>query len=423
MWGLGANAHRPPLTRKAAAKAEGAKEGHKGGRHGVLHGSNYHPPFAAIVVDDNTGQTIYEVNADEPRHPASVTKVMNLYLLFEELEAGKVALDTMLPVSAHCAGQAPVKLGLKPNSTIRAEDALKAMVTKSANDAACVVAELHGGGDEGEGARLMTAKAHALGMTSTNYVNGSGLPDEAQITTARDQALLGLIIRNRFPGYYRYFSTLSFNWHGKEMHNHNGLLGNVQGVDGIKTGYTEASGYNLVASVQRGDRHIVSVVLGGTSNGARDTADAQAHRGARCPTPRRSAPRRRSPRWWGRDGQPDRRRQRHARARSPGRRSRRRWPWHRHRPRRRSPRPAARERERRWRTDDGFRHEGRSGAQGRPGFPLVPEGRQAPRAGEAGADQLLQAAADPGRGAGFVGRACGSSALEREPDPDRALIG
>jgi D-alanyl-D-alanine carboxypeptidase len=275
MWGLGADsAHATPHPH-AAPKAEGgakeAKEGHKSGRHGVLHGSNYHPPFAAIVVDDNTGQTIYEVNADEPRHPASVTKVMNLYLLFEELEAGKVALDTMLPVSAHCAGQNPVKLGLKPNSTIRAEDALKAMVTKSANDAACTVAEFHGGGDEAEGARLMTIKAHALGMTGTNYVNGSGLPDEAQITTARDQALLGLIIRNRFPTYYRYFSTLSFNWHGKEMHNHNGLLGNVPGVDGIKTGYTEASGYNLVASVQRGDRHIVSVVLGGTSNGARDT--------------------------------------------------------------------------------------------------------------------------------------------------------
>ena len=270
LWGIGAVQAAPHPHAKAEGAKE-AKEGHKSGRHGVLHGSNYHPPFAAIVVDDNTGQTLYEVNADEPRHPASVTKVMNLYLLFEEFEAGKVALDTMLPVSAHCAGQAPVKLGLKPNSTIRAEDALKAMVTKSANDAACVVAELHGGGDEAEGARLMTAKAHALGMTNTNYVNGSGLPDEAQITTARDQALLGLVIHNRFPQYYRYFATPSFNWHGKEMHNHNGLLGNVQGVDGIKTGYTEASGYNLVSSVQRGDRHIVSVVLGGTSNGARDT--------------------------------------------------------------------------------------------------------------------------------------------------------
>ncbi len=245
-------------------------EAHKGGRHGVLHGSNYHPPYAAIVVDDNTDQTIYEVNADEPRHPASLTKIMALYMLFEQLEAGKLRLDTPLPVSAHAASQAPVKLGLKPGQTILVEDALKAMVTKSANDAAAVVAEAIGGGDEAEGARLMTAKARALGMSGTTYVNGSGLPAEEQITTARDQALLGLIIHNRFPNYYTYFSTLSFNYHGREMHNHNGLLGNVKGVDGIKTGYTEASGYNLVASVSRDDRHIVAVVLGGTSNGQRD---------------------------------------------------------------------------------------------------------------------------------------------------------
>src|SRR5258708_18644444 len=191
-------------------------------------------------------------------------------MVFEEVECGKLKVDTALPVLAHAAAQAPVKLGLKPNSTIAVEDALKAMVTKSANDAACVVAETIGGGDEAEGARLMTAKARALGMSGTTYVNGSGLPAEDQITTARDQALLGLVIRNRFPNYYTYFSTLSFNWHGREMHNHNGLLGNVKGVDGIKTGYTEASGYNLVASVRRDDRHIVSVVLGGTSNGQRD---------------------------------------------------------------------------------------------------------------------------------------------------------
>jgi D-alanyl-D-alanine carboxypeptidase len=247
-----------------------AHEAHKGGRHGVLHGSNYHPPYAAIVVDDNTDQTIYEVNADEPRHPASLTKIMTLYMLFEQLEAGKLKLDTPLPVSAHAAGMAPVKLGLKAGQTIPVEDALKAMVTKSANDAAAVAAEAIGGGDEAEGARLMTAKARALGMSGTTYVNGSGLPAEEQITTARDQALLGLIIHNRFPNYYTYFSTLSFNYHGREMHNHNGLLGNVKGVDGIKTGYTEASGYNLVASVTRDDRHIVSVVLGGTSNGQRD---------------------------------------------------------------------------------------------------------------------------------------------------------
>jgi D-alanyl-D-alanine carboxypeptidase len=250
-----------------------AREARKGGKHGVhapLHGSNYHPPYAAIVVDDNTDQTIFEANADEPRHPASLTKIMTLYMLFEELEAGKLKLDTPLPVSAHAAGMAPVKLGLKAGQTILVEDALKAMVTKSANDAAAVVAEAIGGGDEAEGARRMTAKARALGMSGTTYVNGSGLPAEEQITTARDQALLGLIIHNRFPNYYTYFSTLSFNYHGREMHNHNGLLGNVRGVDGIKTGYTEASGYNLVASVSRDDRHIVAAVLGGTSNGQRD---------------------------------------------------------------------------------------------------------------------------------------------------------
>jgi D-alanyl-D-alanine carboxypeptidase len=254
-------------------EAREAHKGGKGGRHGVLralHGSSYHPPYAAIVVDDNTDQAIYEVNADEPRHPASLTKIMTLYMLFEQLEAGKLKLDSQLPISAHAAGQAPVKLGLKAGQTIAVEDALRAMVTKSANDAACVVAEAIGGGDEAEGARLMTVKARALGMSGTTYVNGSGLPAEEQITTARDQALLGLAIHNRFPNYYTYFSTLSFNWHGREMHNHNGLLGNVRGVDGIKTGYTEASGYNLVASVARDGRHIVSVVLGGTSNGQRD---------------------------------------------------------------------------------------------------------------------------------------------------------
>jgi D-alanyl-D-alanine carboxypeptidase len=274
---VGVDWNRAQARSTAAHDKGAAHEAHKsgkGGRHGpqkhALHGSSYHPPFAAIVVDDNTGKAIYEVNADEPRHPASLTKIMTLYMLFEQLEAGKLKLDTPLPVSAHAAAQAPVKLGLKPNSTIAVEDALKAMVTKSANDAACVVAEAIGGGDEAEGARLMTAKARALGMSGTTYVNGSGLPALEQITTARDQALLGLAIRNRFPNYYTYFSTLSFNWHGREMRNHNGLLGNVRGVDGIKTGYTEASGYNLVASVRRDDRHIVSVVLGGTSNGQRD---------------------------------------------------------------------------------------------------------------------------------------------------------
>src|SRR5262245_46725651 len=235
----------------------------------AIHWPNYHPPYAAIVVDDKSGLVLHEVNADAPRHPASLTKIMTLYLLFEQLEAGKLTLDTPLPISTRASVQGPTKLGLKANQTIKVEDAIKGLVTKSANDAAVVVAEAIGGSEE-EFAKLMTAKAGALGMTSTTYVNASGLPAEEQITTARDQAILGRAIQHRFPVYYQYFATPSFRYKGAEMHNHNALLGQVKGVDGIKTGYTEASGYNLTSSVRRDEKHIVAVVLGGTSNGARD---------------------------------------------------------------------------------------------------------------------------------------------------------
>src|SRR5215471_13297460 len=235
----------------------------------AIHGPNYHPPYADIVVDDKSGLVLHEVNPDEPRHPASLTKIMTLYLLFEQLEAGKLGLDTELPISMQAALQNPTKLGLKANQTIKVEDAIKGLVTKSANDAAVVVAEAIGG-SEAEFAELMTLKARALGMTGTTYVNASGLPAEAQITTARDQAVLGRAIQHRFPLYYQYFATPSFRYKGAEMRNHNNLLGQVKGVDGIKTGYTEASGYNLTSSVRRDEKHIVAVVLGGTSNAARD---------------------------------------------------------------------------------------------------------------------------------------------------------
>jgi D-alanyl-D-alanine carboxypeptidase len=212
---------------------------------------------------------LHDVNADEPRHPASLTKIMTLYLLFEQLDAGTLKLDTPLPISAKAAQQAPTKLGLKAAQTLTVEDAIGGIVTKSANDAAVVVSETLGG-SEGEFAKLMTRKARALGMTNTTYVNASGLPDEEQITTARDQAILGRAIHDRFPSYYSYFSMLYFRYHGKDLHNHNGLLGNLDGVDGIKTGYTEASGYNLALSVRRGKKCVVAVVLGGTSNAERD---------------------------------------------------------------------------------------------------------------------------------------------------------
>ena len=235
----------------------------------VIHGPNYRPPYAAIVVDDKSGFVLHEVGADEPRHPASLTKIMTLYLLFEQLEAGTLALDIPLQISTRAAMQNPTKLGLKANQTIKVEDAIKGLVTKSANDAAVVVAEAIAGSEE-EFAKLMTLKARALGMTSTTYINASGLPAEEQITTARDQAVLGRAIQHRFPGYYQYFAIPSFHYKGAEMRNHNALLGQVKGVDGIKTGYTEASGYNLVSSVRRDEKHIVAVVLGGTSNAARD---------------------------------------------------------------------------------------------------------------------------------------------------------
>lgn len=235
----------------------------------VIHGPNYRPPYAAVVVDDKSGFVLHEVSADEPRHPASLTKIMTLYLLFEQLEDGKLNLDTLLPVSSRAAMQNPTKLGLKTNQTIKVEDAIKGLVTRSANDAAVVIAEAIGGSEE-EFAKLMTLKARALGMTSTIYINASGLPADEQITTARDQAILGRAIQHRFPAYYQYFATPSFHYKGAEIRNHNTLLGQVKGVDGIKTGYTEASGYNLVSSVRRDDKHIVAVILGGRSNATRD---------------------------------------------------------------------------------------------------------------------------------------------------------
>jgi D-alanyl-D-alanine carboxypeptidase len=224
---------------------------------------------SAIVVDGNSGNVLYSAKSDELRHPASLTKIMTLYLLFERMEAGKFKLNSQLSVSQHASVQAPSKLGLRPGQTITVEDAIRAMVTKSANDVAVVVAEAIGG-SEGEFANMMTKKAHALGMSRTVYHNASGLPNDGQLTSARDQAMLGRAIQERFPRQYRYFSTPSFTYHGETMNNHNHLLGQVEGIDGIKTGYTQASGFNLVTSVHRNKRYIVAVVLGGESAGARD---------------------------------------------------------------------------------------------------------------------------------------------------------
>lgn len=227
------------------------------------------PKFASIIVDGNSGAVLQATSPDGIRHPASLTKIMTLYLLFERLESGKMKLDTEMPVSKHAADQDPTKLNLRAGQTIRVEDAIKGLVTRSANDAAVVIAEAIAG-DEDDFAQMMTRKARALGMSKTVYRNANGLPNDEQVTTARDQATLGRAIQERFPRYYRYFATSTFNWRGQSIRNHNHLLGSVEGVDGIKTGYTRASGFNLVSSMRRGNRHLIGVVLGGRSGGSRD---------------------------------------------------------------------------------------------------------------------------------------------------------
>lgn len=240
--------------------------------HRVHHrdvSESYSPQFSSIIVDGNSGAVLQSTSPDGLRHPASLTKIMTLYLLFERLESGKMKLDTEMPVSQHAADQDPTKLNLRAGQTIRVEDAIKGLVTRSANDAAVVIAEAIGG-DEDDFAAMMTRKARALGMSKTVYRNANGLPNDEQVTTARDQATLGRAIQERFPRYYRYFSTTSFTWRGEQIRNHNHLLGSVEGVDGIKTGYTRASGFNLVTSMRRGNRHLIGVVLGGRSGGSRD---------------------------------------------------------------------------------------------------------------------------------------------------------
>jgi D-alanyl-D-alanine carboxypeptidase len=268
-WGLFALATAMAILAVSSDPVDArSRRKHVSHRHGpAVTGDE--PRYAAIVVDGNSGNVLHAANPDALRHPASLTKIMTLYLLFERLDSGKLKLDSQLRVSDRAAEQSPTKLGLKDGQTIEVEDAIKGIVTRSANDAAVVVAE-NIAGDEGDFARMMTRKAQALGMSRTVYRNASGLPDDSQVTTARDQAILGRAIQERFPRYYRYFSTRSFTFRGETIANHNHLLGRVEGVDGIKTGYVSASGFNLVTSVHRGNRYLVAVVMGGSSAGSRD---------------------------------------------------------------------------------------------------------------------------------------------------------
>jgi D-alanyl-D-alanine carboxypeptidase len=225
--------------------------------------------YASFVVDAGSGTVLSSVNADEPRHPASLAKLMTLYMLFEALRDHRVSLQQAVPVSAYAASMPPSKLGITPGMYMTVEDALLGLVTKSANDAAAAIAEMLGG-DEDRFAAMMTLRARGLGMQRTVFRNASGLPDPDMWSTARDLAILARRILTDFPNYYGYFSTPSYEFRGHTVWNHDRMLQTYPGADGMKTGYTEASGHNLVTSASRGGVRLIGVVLGAASNPERD---------------------------------------------------------------------------------------------------------------------------------------------------------
>ena len=225
--------------------------------------------YAGFVIDANNGKVLFSKNADDARFPASLTKMMTLYMLFDAMKAGKVSLSTPMKVSAYAAARPPTKLKLKVGSTLLVEEAILGLVTLSANDASVVIAE-HLAGSEAAFAQKMTAKARQLGMSRTTFRNANGLPNPGQTTTARDMATLGIALREHFPRQFAYFKTKSFNFRGRQINSHNRLVGKLQGVDGIKTGYINASGFNLVSSLMLDDKKIVGVVMGGATAAARD---------------------------------------------------------------------------------------------------------------------------------------------------------
>jgi len=237
---------------------------------GLISVAEAAPKYAAIVVDVVSGQVLYARSADQSRYPASLTKIMTLYMVFDALAGKRLKLDELIEVSAHAARQPPTKLGLEAGSRLRVEDAILAMVTRSANDIAVALAERLGGSED-RFARMMTLKARELGMVATEFRNASGLPDGRQQTTARDMSRLALALLREFPQYYGYFARQSFSYNGRSYDNHNQLLKQYPGTDGIKTGYIHASGFNLVASVSREGRRLVGVVFGGKTADRRDT--------------------------------------------------------------------------------------------------------------------------------------------------------
>lgn len=225
--------------------------------------------YAAIVVDASDGRVLYQVHADQRRFPASLTKMMTVLMLFDALDQGRTTKSTQIPVSDYARARPPTKIGFARGGTIDVDTAIRALVIRSANDVASAVGEFLAGSEERFG-EMMTARARELGLSDTVFRNASGLPDAGQVTTARDMAVLALILRRNYPHHYHYFANRSFTYAGREIRGHNELLGRVAGVDGLKTGFIRASGYNLATSAMRGGRSVVAVVMGGETASSRN---------------------------------------------------------------------------------------------------------------------------------------------------------
>jgi D-alanyl-D-alanine carboxypeptidase/D-alanyl-D-alanine carboxypeptidase (penicillin-binding protein 5/6) len=228
-----------------------------------------HAGYAAIVINETDGQVITAVNADEPNHPASLAKMMTMYLAFQAIQNGTLKMDQELPVSSWAAAKAPTKLDLRNGQTITVEDCVLGMITKSANDAATVVAEGLGG-SEGHFVEMMNAQAQLLGMSNTRFANASGLPDPEDTTTARDMSKLAMALYHDFPQYAHLFSTKDFMFRGHLVRGHNNLMDKYPGMDGLKTGFTNASGFNLASTAVKDGRRLFSVVMGGRTAATRD---------------------------------------------------------------------------------------------------------------------------------------------------------
>ena len=225
---------------------------------------------AALIIDANTGQDLHVHDADRPLYPASLTKMMTLYIVFDLMEQKRVSTSTKIQITPRCAGMPPSNLELEAGAAIPLREAVLALIVKSANDVACAIGE-NLAGSEDQFARIMTSKARQLGMHATTFRNASGLPDPAQVTTARDLATLAMRLAHDFPEHYKLFATREFSFNGHTHRSHNGLLHGFEGTDGIKTGYTRASGFNLVSSVRRGQKHVIGVVLGGVTAAQRNS--------------------------------------------------------------------------------------------------------------------------------------------------------